>query len=258
MVHFDISYLEFERFLFVLFRVGAIIFFLPLLGSGQIPARLKIMLVLVLSFIVFPMVASISMPQPRGLLELGVYLSSEVIIGLIIAFAARLIFASFQIAGSIVDFQMGFGFVNEIDPQNRPGISVAAKFQYLLAIMFYLALSAHHLAVYAIAESFQTINPASFTFSEAVMSLIMNLFTSTFAAAIKIAAPIMAVLFFTSVGMGLMARAVPQMNALIVGFPLQIGVGLLMMGLTLTFFNSVAGQHISQLPFWLIGFLKTL
>jgi len=258
MAHLDISYLEFERFLFVFFRVGAIIFFIPLLGSGQIPARVKVMLALVLSFIIFPLIENISMPRPRGFPELAVFLSSEVIIGLIIAFAVRLIFAAFQIAGTMVDVQMGFGLVNVLDPQNGPQVSVAAQFQTILAILIYLALSAHHLTVFAIAESFQTINPASFTFSEAAMTLIMDLFASTFVAAIKIAAPIMAVLFFISVGMGMMARAVPQMNVFIVAFPLQIGVGLLMIGLTITFFNAVAAQHISQLPIWIMGLLRTL
>jgi flagellar biosynthetic protein FliR len=76
--------------------------------------------------------------------------------------------------------------------------------------------------------------------------------------AVKIAAPIMAILFFISVGLGLVARTVPQMNVFIVGFPLQIGVGLLMVGLTMSFFSMVMTQHISQLPNWLMSLMHTM
>lgn len=254
---FDLSYAEFERFLFVFFRVGAIIIFIPILGSGQIPARLKIGFILVLSFIIFPLVADIPMPRPRGLLELGVYLFSEVTIGLILSFAVRLIFTSVQIAGTMVDFQMGFGVVNVIDPQTESQVSITAQFQNIFAVLLYLALSAHHLTIFAIVESFNIINPATFSFSETTMALIMKLFASTFIIAVKIAAPVMAILIFISVGLGLIARAVPQMNVFIVGFPLQIGAGILMIGLTFSFFSIIMENQISQLPFWIMSLLKS-
>lgn len=255
---FELNYAEFERFLFVFFRVGAIILFVPILGSGQIPSRVKIGFILVLSVVIFPLVSNIPMPRPRGLLELAIYLFSEVTIGLIISFATRLIFTAVQIAGTMVDFQMGFGIVNVIDPQTQSQVSITGQFQNIVAILIYLAVSAHHLTIYAIVESFNMINPATFSFSETSMAIIMKLFAATFVVAIQIAAPIMAILFFISVGLGLIARAVPQMNVFIVGFPLQIGAGILMIGLTLSFFSIVMEHHISQLPFWLMGLLKSL
>ena len=90
------------------------------------------------------------------------------------------------------------------------------------------------------------------------MALILKLFAATFVVAVKIAAPIMAILFFISVGLGLVARTVPQMNVFIVGFPLQIGVGLLMVGLSMSFFGMMMTQHISQLPNWLMGLMHTM
>lgn len=90
------------------------------------------------------------------------------------------------------------------------------------------------------------------------MALILKIFATTFVVAVKIAAPIMAILFFISVGLGLVARTVPQMNVFIVGFPLQIGVGLLMVGLSMSFFGMMMTQHISQLPNWLMGLMHTM
>ena len=86
----------------------------------------------------------------------------------------------------------------------------------------------------------------------------LYLFSGTFTTAIKIAAPIMAILFFLSVGLGLVARTVPQMNVFIVGFPLQIGVGLLMVGLSMSFFSILVQQQMYELPIKFMGFLRAL
>ena len=91
-----------------------------------------------------------------------------------------------------------------------------------------------------------------------INSFLMKLFADTFVVAVKIAAPIMAILFFISVGLGLVARTVPQMNVFIVGFPLQIGVGLIMVGLSMSFFGIIVKHQINTMPLWLTGLMQTL
>ncbi len=255
---FNLTYGEFERFIFVLVRVAAFIVFVPILGSQQFPARIKIGFILLLSLSIFPLVRHLPMVEPKGVIDFSIYLFSEATVGLTLAYATRLIFAAVQIAGTVVDFQMGFGVVNVIDPQTQSQVSITAQFQNIFTILLYLALNAHHLTIYALVESFQLINPQQFGFSAGTMALILKLFATTFVVAVKIAAPIMAILFFISVGLGLVARTVPQMNVFIVGFPLQIGVGLLMVGLTMNFFSMVMTNHISQLPSWLMGLMQTM
>lgn len=255
---FNLSYGDFEHFIFVLVRVGAFIVFVPILGSQQFPARIKIGFILLLSLSIFPLVRHLPMPEPKGLLDFSLYLFSEATVGLVLAYATRLIFTAVQIAGTVVDFQMGFGIVNVIDPQTQTQVSITAQFQNIFTILLYLALNAHHLTIYALVESFQLINPHQFGFSAGTMALILKLFATTFVVAVKIAAPIMAILFFISVGLGLVARTVPQMNVFIVGFPLQIAVGLLMIGLTMSFFVMLMTRHIAQLPNWLMSLMHTM
>ncbi len=255
---FNLSYGDFEHFIFVLVRVGAFIVFVPILGSQQVPARIKIGFILLLSLSIFPLVRHLPMPEPKGLLDFSVYLFSEATVGLVLAYATRLIFTAVQIAGTVVDFQMGFGIVNVIDPQTQTQVSITAQFQNIFTILLYLALNAHHLTIYALVESFQLINPHQFGFSAGTMALILKLFATTFVVAVKIAAPIMAILFFISVGLGLVARTVPQMNVFIVGFPLQIAVGLLMVGLTMSFFAMLMTRHIAQLPDWLMSLMHAM
>ena len=254
---FDLSPIEYQKFLFVLLRVGALIMFFPIVGSPQVPGRIKVGLILFVSIAVFPVVRATPMHDPKSLFELVVNLFSEITIGLAVAYSARLMFTAVQIAGTVVDFQMGFGVVNVIDPQTETQVSVTAQFQNILAILFFLALDAHHIIIGAIVESFFLINPFQINFSTFTPEIILLLFKATFVTAVKIAAPIMAILFFISVGLGLVARTVPQMNVFIVGFPLQIGVGLLMVGLSMSFFSIVVQGQIEQLPERFLGIMQS-
>ena len=255
---FNLNYAEFERFLFVFFRVGALVLFVPILGSRQVPSSMKIGFILFLSIAIFPLVEGRPLPDPRGIFDLAIFLISDVTIGLGIAFITRLIFTAVQIAGTVVDFQMGFGVVNVIDPQTDTQVSVTAQFHNIVAVLIFLAVDAHHFILQAIVESFFIINPAEINFSSLTPEYMLYLFSGTFTTAVKIAAPIMAILFFLSVGLGLVARTVPQMNVFIVGFPLQIGVGLLMVGLSLSFFTVLVQQQMYDLPGKLMGFLWAL
>ncbi len=253
---FNLNYVEFERFLFVFFRVGALILFVPVLGSRQVPMTMKIGFILFISIVIFPLVQDRPLPEPRGIFELAIFLMADVTIGLGIAFIARLIFAAVQVAGTVVDFQMGFGVVNVIDPQTETQVSVTAQLHNILAILIFLASDAHHFIIQAIVESFFIINPAEVNFASITPEYMLHLFSGTFTTAVKIAAPIMAILFFLSVGMGLVARTVPQMNVFIVGFPLQIGVGLLMVGISMSFFSALVQREMQELPAKFIGFLQ--
>ena len=255
---FNLNYAEFERFLFVFFRVGALVLFVPILGSRQVPSSMKIGFILFLSIAIFPLVEGRPLPEPRGIFDLAIFLISDVTIGLGIAFITRLIFTAVQIAGTVVDFQMGFGVVNVIDPQTDTQVSVTAQFHNIIAVLIFLAVDAHHFIIQAIVESFLIINPAEISFADITPGYMLHLFSGTFTTAVKIAAPIMAILFFLSVGLGLVASTVPQMNVFIVGFPLQIGVGLLMVGLSISFFSMLVQQQIYELPGKFMGFLRAL
>ncbi len=237
-----------EAALFIFFRVAAILFFSPFFGSAQVPARLKIGLALVFSIALYPLVPTGVLQRPTGLFELVVAVTTEITIGLAIAYAVQLLFAAVQLAGTVVDFQMGFGVVNVIDPQTQSQVSITAQFHNIIAVLFFLALNGHHVVIGALVDSFTLINPRHIDFSGLTPEFMLKVFSATFIVAVKIAAPVMAVLFFLSVGLGLVARTVPQMNVFIVGFPLQIGVGLLMIGLSMPFFAALLKAEWMELP----------
>ncbi|NTW15965.1 MAG: flagellar biosynthetic protein FliR, partial [Syntrophaceae bacterium] len=169
-----------------------------------------------------------------------------------------LIFDGIQLAGQLIGFQMGFSIVNVIDPVNNEQVSIIAQFQYLIAMLVFLIMNGHHIFLYAIAESFRIIPPLGFHFSGELMQSVVVFVKNMLEVAIKTGAPIIAVLLFTSVGMGLIARTVPQINIFIVGFPLQIAIGLVSLGVTLPIFLRVLGGYFSHLEVEIISLLRLM
>ena len=168
-------------------------------------------------------------------------------IGVFIGFTAKLIFAGIQLAGQLIGFQMGFAIANVIDPTRGSQISVIAEFQYMLALLLFLLMDGHHIFLYAIAESFRIIPPLGFHYSGQILQTMIGFINNMFVIAVKVGAPIIAILFFVSIGLGMIARTVPQINVFVVGFPLQIAVGLIGIGLTLPFFLKIVAGSFLQL-----------
>lgn len=236
---FNFSENQIIIFLLLLTRIGAIIIFTPILGSINVPSQAKAGLIFFITIIVFPLIDFKFIDFPKSIFSYTIIIGSEVFIGFVIGFSVRLLMSAVQLAGATIGFQMGFGIVNVIDPVTSVQVSVIAQFQSLLAMLIFLSINAHHIVLNAIVTSFQLIPPLGFEFSGEMMNILMNVMRDVFVIAVKIAAPLMATLIFISVALGMIARTVPQMNVFIVGFPLQIGLGLFMIGLSMPLFSMI-------------------
>lgn len=258
MNQFNFSESQVLFFVLMFARVGALIIFTPILGSTNVPSQAKIGLAFFVTLMLFPLVPFKVVEFPKGLFSLTLLISSELLIGMIIGFAVRLLMSIVQIAGTIIDFQIGFGIVNVIDPVTSLQVSVIAQFQNILAFLIFLSINAHHMVLNSIASSFQLIPLLGFEFSGDMINIFMNMIRDVFMLSVKIAAPLIATLLFTNVALGMVARTVPQMNVFIVGFPLQIGLGLFMMGLTLPFFNMVVKNIVGLIEQNIFVLLKAM
>lgn len=222
---------QIETFILVLLRVSAIVVTIPIFGSASAPVRVKGGLSLAIAFLIVPFVDLVV--PPLEVLPLAMRMIGEVMIGIIIGFAGRLVFAGVQLAGQLAGFQMGFAIVNVFDPVTSSQVSIMAQFQYLFAVLVFLAVDGHHIFLSAIAESYRLVLPLDFHFSAQLAQGIAELAKSVFVIAIKAAAPAITALLMIDIGFGLIARTVPQLNILIVGFPVKIAVGLIGIGLAL-------------------------
>jgi flagellar biosynthetic protein FliR len=227
-------------FILILIRVGAMIMMVPIFGDATVPATVKWGLSILIALLLFPVVkAGIPPTRDFGFVSLVLGIAGELLIGIVIGFSARIIFAGIQLAGEMLGFQMGFSVASVIDPTTSIQVSVIAEFQYLLSLLLFMTVNAHHLFISAIADSYQAVPPLSVHFSGPLLHAIISLSKDVFVIAVKISAPVTAVLLFTNVAMGLVARTVPQMNVFMVSFPLQIAIGLLFIGLTAPVFIKV-------------------
>ena len=229
-----------QAFVLVLLRVSAIITTIPVFSERSVPTQVKAGLSIILAVVIFPVVVSrFPAVSTMPLLQLIFGMIGEVMIGIIIGFGARLVFAGIQMAGNIIGFQMGFAIVNIIDPMTSAQVSIIAELKYLIAMLIFLSINAHHFFFLAITQSYDWVAPFGFHFSGSLMQYIFELSRDLFVIALKIGAPLMAVMLFTNVGLGVVARTVPQMNIFIVGFPLQISIGLIFLGLTAPLFTRI-------------------
>ncbi|MBN2008086.1 flagellar type III secretion system protein FliR [candidate division KSB1 bacterium] len=223
---FDQLINQFYLFAMVFVRITTMMVVLPIFGSRLTPLQLKIALGGLLSFLIVPLLPSHHIPESLNLFILFYHITREVLVGLVIGFATTLVFMAFQFAGTIVGMQMGFGIVNVVDPQSNIQVSIIGQFLYIIAILVFLSLDGHLFLIKALVHSFQVIPLNQAVFTGKLVQKIISMTAEVFVIAIKIGIPAIAALLLTSVALGVIARTVPQMNVFIVGFPLNIGLGL--------------------------------
>jgi flagellar biosynthetic protein FliR len=219
-------------FLLVLFRVTGVMMFAPVFGSAMAPVPVKIFLSLVLSLLFFPLVQSQGAPVPMDatLLVLGV--AWELAVGILIGFAAALLFAGVQFGGHLIDQELGILQANLLDPMLNEQISIVGQFKVLLATLVYLLINGHHLLIAAVSDSFRAVPLMGLKFSQGVaLHLSDTLMRDVFRMGVEIAAPALVTLFLVTIAMAFMARTAPEMNIFALSFSLRIAVGVLVVAL---------------------------
>jgi flagellar biosynthesis protein FliR len=228
---------QFHIFLLVLLRVSALLVVAPIFGHRLYPARAKVGMAFMISLVIFPSVADTVLNVPEGFLPYALVLAREVLMGVVLGFAVLLLFMGIQFAGQLAGLQMGFGIVNVIDPQSQDQISIIGQFLNILAILLILSLDGHHIILNGLMASFDTVPLGGVVLKASIVQKMIVLTSELFTVAIKISAPILISLFLVSVAMGVLARTVPQMNVFIVGFPVQLAVGLFVLVASLPLFR---------------------
>ena len=223
-------------FVLVLMRMAGIFLTAPVFASRNIPVMVKASWILVISFLVFPVVDFKPLALPSTGIPFGLAVVRELLIGFSIGLAATLIFTGIQLAGQIIDIQMGLGLVNIIDPMTSTQISVMGQFYFLTATLVFLSVDGHHFLLRGVADSFAVIPLGQAHFTPALGTEMMRLFSQVFFIAFRVGAPVIGALFITNLALGVVARTVPQMNVFIVGMPLNLAVGFLIAAASMGFF----------------------
>ena len=216
-------------FLLVLVRVTAFFVTVPLLSYRTIPQQVRIALAFVLAWMMYYTI------DIEPFIFNGEYILlviKEALIGVLIGLLGSIIMSAIQIAGSFIDFQMGFAVANIIDPQTGAQSPLIGQFFNMLSLLVLLAVDGHHMILDGIYYSYQFL-PIDQGFpdfrNEGYTQFIATTFTAVFAIAFQMSAPVVATLFLVDLALGITAKTVPQLNIFVVGFPIKIGVSFLIL-----------------------------
>lgn len=247
---------QLELFLLVFVRTVALLVAIPFFDNRAVPVAFKAGLALAVSMLALPLLPVKTVTAPADVVPFGLRIGGEVMVGISIGFMVRLLFAAVQIAGQFMGFQMGFAVANVLDPQTSTQVSVIGVAFNVFAMLLFFTLDAHHWFVRALVESFRLVPPLTMQLDASVCTRVAEISGRMFATALQIAAPVMVALLLTSVGLGLMAKVVPQMNVFIVAFPVQIGIGFLVMGLSLSFLAAFLREGFTSMGRTMIDLLQ--
>ena len=216
-------------YLLAALRIGAWLFLVPPFAGRTIPVPAKVVLAVGLSFAVGPAVADGGLPT--GELQLLVVAFTQVLIGVALGFVASMILGAIAAAGSLIDVFGGFALATGFDPLSVQMNTIFGKFHQLLATMLLFATGGHLVVIGGLLKTFEVL-PLGETPDFGGPAMLIEAFTMFFMTAVQIALPMIAVLFIADLGLALLTKVAPQMNALNVMFPAKIGLTLLLVGLS--------------------------
>lgn len=252
-IHINLAELAILFFIFL--RLSLILFMLPVFKAVPTSVNMKILIVFALALMLFPFIRQNIHPPSFGPGGLFTIVLGEFIYAVVFSLSMLLVVSAFEMAGELVSFEMGFGFAQVADPQTGVDSSLLSVWARLLALMVFFALNLHQVLLRLIIESFTTVPVGAFTLDSALFEKLLLLSGMLFVFALKLAAPIVAVLMLIQLGLGLMSKFAPQINILTTSFPLTISLGILFMGFTTVIWGDMARKlftdffhFISNLP----------
>lgn len=214
----------------VLTRITGLLATFPILGSEQMPLQLRAALGALLATVILPVIPVPSV-APTGLPELAGLMASELAIGLLLGTVVAWVLEAIAFAGTLMDTQMGFSFVQFVDPATSQSTSVSGSMMMQMAALLVFITGLHHQLILALVDSYRVVPmgqgvPLQVT---GLVALIGQLLAKGF----QLAFPVLAVLFLVDLILGISGKFMPQLQLLQLSFPLKIALGMVILGLVL-------------------------
>jgi flagellar biosynthetic protein FliR len=204
----------------IMARIGGLVVFAPFFSNSAIPVKARALLTAAITIMILPF-AGADLPMPQDLGTMVAAMIGEMLIGMLMGLIISMIFAGLQLAGLIIDQQMGIGMAQVFDPMFEEETSVLSQFYFWLAMIVFLTIRGHILLLGAMVKSIETLPPGQFVVTENVVGELFKIMTVSFVIAIQVSAPLLLAVLLTTLAMGFVARTVPQLNILSVGFSIR-------------------------------------
>ena len=219
-------------------RILGLMIAAPLFGNQRFPLRMRVGLALLITVVVAPTLPPLPDIAPDSTAGLGIFMQ-QLLIGLAMGFAVRMVFTAVEMAGELIGLQMGLGFAVFYDPQNSGQMPVVGQFLGLVATLTFLALNGHLMMISTLADSFREMPITAAAVDPLAWRTIAGWGGRILYSALLLSLPVVAALLTTNLALGVLTRAAPQLNVFAVGFPITLTVGFGALLLSLPFFTPV-------------------
>jgi flagellar biosynthetic protein FliR len=219
---------------FVFARVGAAIMLMPGFGEVFVSARTRLLLAVAITLVVTPLVSDLVPANPDGPLAMLMILGREIVIGLFLGSLSRALVAALHMSGVIIGFQTSLSNAQMFDPLNASQGSLIGSFLNVLGVFLIFAADLHHLLLMALVDSYVTFAPGATLPIGDFSVTITRAVGDSFRLAMQMSAPFMVMGMLFYLGLGLLARLMPQVQVFFIAIPIQIIIGILVMIPTLS------------------------
>ncbi len=219
----------FILFALVFMRMTGAIVLNPILGRSNIPNAAKGAMILVLSFLMYGNTGGVLAHEPTLLIEFGLMLVKELMIGFAIGFSMELSFAIVRFAAAVLDYTMGLSMAQVYDPQYNTQMTITSGMYYTFLVLLFLAGDGHVRLMALIYNSARLVPFGEVVIRPELSVLMLEIFKTSITTGLQIAFPIIAMELVTEAAVGILMRVIPQINVFAVNFQLKIIVGLMLL-----------------------------
>lgn len=231
-------------FMLIFARLAALVSLMPGIGERTIPVRVRLLLALAMTFVMFPVVSGLYGDLPRDIPPILLMLFGEILIGLAIGLSVRLIISALTTAGTIISFQTGLAFAQNVDPSVGTQTAIFASLFSVLGVVLIFALDLHHIAIAGIYDSFILFEPGKLAPVGDFASIVTGLVSRAFVVAIQLSAPFIVFGLMFYLGLGVLSRLMPQVQIFFVAMPINIGLGFVLFAFLIA---TIMGWYINHL-----------
>ncbi len=227
-----------DYFMLMFIRVSSLLMASPIFGRKALPNLVKIAFSLVVTYAVFAAKPETHTIVYSGVIEYGLMCVKELLFGLVLGYVTTLFFSVVQTAGQMIDMQMGFGMVNVFDVNSNISVPVSGNLLNVVLLVAFFGVNGHLHLIRLLVGTFGSIPPGQVALNPIIGMTALEVFTLTFMLAVSVALPLLASGLLGEVALGFIVRAIPQMNIFVVGIPLKILLGFMMLLIIMPVFVS--------------------
>jgi flagellar biosynthetic protein FliR len=208
---------QFLVFVLVLTRVGALIMAMPVIGSSTVPMQVRALFAVALALLITPLHWGLAPPQPENLIEFGILIGREALLGLALGAAIQILLSGMQLAGQVIAQMSGMSLADVVNPTFDTQVPIFSHILEMLALVLFFLLGGDRQVINALLGSFEWMPPGTGTLPSEVTTALTTIAAHSFDIGIRASAPVMVALLLAILIVALISRTVPQLNSLAVG-----------------------------------------